>query len=124
MTTKITLDRAGRILIPKTLREEWRLNPGDTLQLDSQGEEIVTLRPVRPRALLRKVAARTRPSNPHPHRFMVSSPRMVFFWEIVSLRSIWEKLFGPFWNVRLIRAWVLGVTLWVQGLLVRGDDVL
>jgi AbrB family looped-hinge helix DNA binding protein len=54
MTTKLTLDRAGRVLIPKTLREEWRLNPGDTLQLDSQGEETVTLRPVRPRALLKK----------------------------------------------------------------------
>jgi AbrB family looped-hinge helix DNA binding protein len=54
MTTKITLDRAGRVLIPKTLREEWRLHPGDTLQLDSQGEEMVTLRPVRARALLKK----------------------------------------------------------------------
>lgn len=54
MTTKLTLDRAGRVLIPKTLRQEWRLNPGDTLQLDSQGEEIVTLRPVRPKALLKK----------------------------------------------------------------------
>jgi len=54
MTTKITLDRAGRVLIPKTLREEWRLNPGDTLQLDSQGEETVTLRPVRLKALIRK----------------------------------------------------------------------
>lgn len=54
MTTKLTLDRAGRVLIPKTLRQEWRLNPGDTLQLDSQGEETVTLRPVRPKALLKK----------------------------------------------------------------------
>jgi AbrB family looped-hinge helix DNA binding protein len=54
MTTKITLDRAGRVLIPKTLRQEWRLNPGDTLQLESQGEEMVTLRPVRPKALLKK----------------------------------------------------------------------
>jgi AbrB family looped-hinge helix DNA binding protein len=54
MTTKLTLDRAGRVLIPKTLRQEWRLNPGDALQLDSQGEETVTLRPVRPKALLKK----------------------------------------------------------------------
>jgi AbrB family looped-hinge helix DNA binding protein len=54
MTTKLTLDRAGRVLIPKTLRQEWRLNPGDTLQLDTQGEEAVTLRPVRPKALLKK----------------------------------------------------------------------
>lgn len=54
MTTKLTLDRAGRVLIPKTLREEWRLSPGDVLQLETQGQETVTLRPVRPKALLKK----------------------------------------------------------------------
>jgi AbrB family looped-hinge helix DNA binding protein len=53
MTTKITLDRAGRVLIPKTLRKELHLGPGDALQLDSEGEEII-LRPVRPKALLKK----------------------------------------------------------------------
>jgi AbrB family looped-hinge helix DNA binding protein len=53
MTTKITLDRAGRILIPKTLRQELRLGSGDALELNSEGEEI-TLRPVRPQALLKK----------------------------------------------------------------------
>ena len=53
MTTKITLDRAGRVLIPKTLRQELHLGPGDALQLDSEGEQI-TLRPMRPKALLKK----------------------------------------------------------------------
>ncbi len=53
MTTKLTLDQAGRILIPKVLRQELQLGPGDTLQLESQGDEI-TLRPVRPQALLKK----------------------------------------------------------------------
>jgi AbrB family looped-hinge helix DNA binding protein len=53
MTAKLTLDRAGRVLIPKALREEWRLCPGDSLHLDQKGEEI-TLRPVRPKALLKK----------------------------------------------------------------------
>ena len=53
MTTTLTLDRAGRVLIPKTLRQEWKLGPGDTLQLDSEGEQI-TLRPMRPKALLKK----------------------------------------------------------------------
>ena len=53
MTTKLTLDKAGRVLIPKTLRQELHLGPGDALQLDSAGEEI-TLRPVRPKALLKK----------------------------------------------------------------------
>jgi AbrB family looped-hinge helix DNA binding protein len=53
MTTKLILDRAGRILIPKTLRKELRLGPGDSMQLDTQGEQI-TLRPIRPKALLKK----------------------------------------------------------------------
>jgi AbrB family looped-hinge helix DNA binding protein len=53
MTTKITLDRAGRVLIPKTLRQELHLGPGDTLQLEREGDEI-TLRLLRPKALLRK----------------------------------------------------------------------
>jgi AbrB family looped-hinge helix DNA binding protein len=53
MSAKITLDQAGRVSIPKTLRRELRLNPGDILQLDLHGDEI-TLRPVRPKALLKK----------------------------------------------------------------------
>jgi len=53
MTTRLTLDQAGRVLIPKNLRQELRLGPGDTLELESEGDEI-TLRPVRPKALLKK----------------------------------------------------------------------
>jgi AbrB family looped-hinge helix DNA binding protein len=53
MNTKITLDRAGRVLIPKVLRRQLRLGPGDALELQSEGEEI-TLRIVRPKALLKK----------------------------------------------------------------------
>jgi len=53
MTTKLTLDKAGRVMIPKPLRVELHLGPGDTLQLESEGEEI-TLRPMRPKALLKK----------------------------------------------------------------------
>jgi AbrB family looped-hinge helix DNA binding protein len=53
MTAKLTLDRAGRVVIPKNLRKELHLAPGDTLQLNSEGEEI-TLRPLRPQALLKK----------------------------------------------------------------------
>jgi AbrB family looped-hinge helix DNA binding protein len=53
MTTKLTLDKAGRVMIPKPLRQELRLGPGDTLQLDSEGERI-TLRPLRPKALVKK----------------------------------------------------------------------
>lgn len=53
MTTKITLDQAGRVLIPKALRQELHLGAGDTLQLENKGDEI-TLRPLRPKALLKK----------------------------------------------------------------------
>ena len=57
MTTKLTVDKAGRVMIPKPLRQELHLDPGDTLQLDSEGEQI-TLRPMRPKALLKKEARR------------------------------------------------------------------
>lgn len=53
MTTKITLDKAGRVVLPKPVREEMQLSPGDSLQLESEGERI-TLRPVRPKAALQK----------------------------------------------------------------------
>jgi AbrB family looped-hinge helix DNA binding protein len=53
MNTTVTLDKAGRVVIPKTLREELHLEPGDTLALESEGESV-TLRPVRSTAPLRK----------------------------------------------------------------------
>jgi AbrB family looped-hinge helix DNA binding protein len=53
VTAKITLDKAGRVVLPKALRQQMDLAPGDTLQLDSEGERI-TLRPVRPQAALKK----------------------------------------------------------------------
>jgi AbrB family looped-hinge helix DNA binding protein len=53
MNTRLTLDRAGRIVIPKPLREELRLEPGDALEMETTGEQI-TLRPVRGTSPLRK----------------------------------------------------------------------
>jgi AbrB family transcriptional regulator (stage V sporulation protein T) len=53
MTTQITIDKAGRVLIPKALREELRLRPGDVLELESQGDDI-TLRPRQAQATLVK----------------------------------------------------------------------
>ena len=49
----VTLDKAGRVVIPKTLRDELRLEAGDTLELESDGD-MVRLRPVRSSAPLRK----------------------------------------------------------------------
>jgi AbrB family looped-hinge helix DNA binding protein len=46
MTTRLTIDKAGRIVLPKPVRDELQLSPGDSLEVDSS-EERVILRPVR-----------------------------------------------------------------------------
>jgi AbrB family looped-hinge helix DNA binding protein len=46
MGIRLTIDRAGRVVIPKPLRRELRLEPGDALDMETAGEQI-TLRPVR-----------------------------------------------------------------------------
>ncbi|MEO8128059.1 MAG: AbrB/MazE/SpoVT family DNA-binding domain-containing protein [Bryobacteraceae bacterium] len=43
---RLIIDKAGRVVIPKPLREELRLEAGDALEMESTGEQI-TLRPVR-----------------------------------------------------------------------------
>jgi AbrB family looped-hinge helix DNA binding protein len=52
MVTRLTLDSAGRVVIPKPLRDELQLHAGDVLDLESDGDTIV-LRPARD-AVLRK----------------------------------------------------------------------
>jgi AbrB family looped-hinge helix DNA binding protein len=46
MVTTLTIDKAGRIVLPKPVRDELQLSPGDSLEVDSS-EERVILRPVR-----------------------------------------------------------------------------
>jgi AbrB family looped-hinge helix DNA binding protein len=46
MTGRLTIDKAGRIVLPKPLRDELQLEPGDSLEVNTSGEEI-TLRPLR-----------------------------------------------------------------------------
>jgi AbrB family looped-hinge helix DNA binding protein len=46
MTNRLVIDKAGRIVIPKPLREELGLQAGDALELETAGERIM-LRPVR-----------------------------------------------------------------------------
>ena len=37
---QITIDKAGRIVLPKKLRESFNLFPGASLEVDGDGEEI------------------------------------------------------------------------------------
>jgi AbrB family looped-hinge helix DNA binding protein len=53
MNTKLTLDKAGRIVLPKPVRDKLRLAPGDELELESL-DDLITLRPLRGTAQLRK----------------------------------------------------------------------
>ena len=46
MNARTTIDKAGRVVIPKPLREALNLEAGDSLELESSGDQI-TLRPVR-----------------------------------------------------------------------------
>jgi AbrB family looped-hinge helix DNA binding protein len=46
MATRLTIDKAGRVVIPKSVRDELCLEAGDSLEMESFGEAI-TLRPVR-----------------------------------------------------------------------------
>ena len=53
MVSELTIDGAGRLTLPKALRLELQLEPGDTLRLEAHGEQI-TLQPVRLTAPIRK----------------------------------------------------------------------
>ena len=53
MNARLTIDVAGRVVIPKPLRDALDLNPGDSLELECTGERI-TLRPLRMPAPLSK----------------------------------------------------------------------
>ena len=46
MNTRLIIDKAGRVALPKPLEGKLHLEPDDALEMDSVGEQI-TLRPVR-----------------------------------------------------------------------------
>jgi AbrB family looped-hinge helix DNA binding protein len=50
---RLTIDKAGRIVLPKPFRDELHLEAGAELEIESSGEEL-TIRPVRGTAQLRK----------------------------------------------------------------------
>lgn len=41
MTTILTLDKAGRVVLPKPVRDEMQLRAGDSLELESSEDRIV-----------------------------------------------------------------------------------
>ena len=49
----IPLDKAGRVVLPKDLRDKLRLEAGDELLVEETGEQII-LRPVRAQPTLKK----------------------------------------------------------------------
>jgi AbrB family looped-hinge helix DNA binding protein len=53
MATTLTLDKAGRIVLPKSVRDKMRLRAGDSLELEGFQDHIV-LRPRRRARLHRK----------------------------------------------------------------------
>ena len=53
MNTKLHIDQAGRVVLPKPIRERLQLEPGESLEIESFDDHIV-LRPVRLHATMRK----------------------------------------------------------------------
>jgi AbrB family looped-hinge helix DNA binding protein len=46
MTTTISVDKAGRVVLPKPVRDALQIAPGDSLELESSEDQII-LRPAR-----------------------------------------------------------------------------
>lgn len=53
MADRISIDRAGRVVLPKTFRDKMRVEAGDDFLVEAEADRI-TLRPVRRQALLKK----------------------------------------------------------------------
>ena len=53
MITTISIDKAGRTVLPKPVRDELQLVPGDSLEVESS-EDRVILRPARGGGRMRK----------------------------------------------------------------------
>lgn len=53
MNATLIVDKAGRVVLPKPVRDELRLAPGDSLALETSDDQIV-LRPVRGRVGMRR----------------------------------------------------------------------
>jgi len=53
MSSQLTIDAFGRVVIPKRFRDQLRLDAGDRLEIGAEGDQIF-LKPVRQKAPLGK----------------------------------------------------------------------
>jgi AbrB family looped-hinge helix DNA binding protein len=53
MSTEVHIDKAGRIVVPKKIRDGMGLSPGDPILIEADGEQI-TLRPVHDEPIMKK----------------------------------------------------------------------
>ena len=53
MNTTVSMDKAGRIVLPKPVRDELQVRPGDSLEIESPEDQII-LRPARGKGRMRK----------------------------------------------------------------------
>ena len=53
MITTVTIDKAGRLVLPKTMREALHLKAGATLEIQQEGD-VITLRPAQTKTTLRR----------------------------------------------------------------------
>jgi AbrB family looped-hinge helix DNA binding protein len=53
MNARTTIDKAGRLVLPKAIREALQINAGDTLEIESEDDRLV-IAPVRVRPGLLK----------------------------------------------------------------------
>ena len=53
MNATLTIDKAGRVVLPKPVRDALQIGAGDTLELESS-EDLILLRPARGKARIFK----------------------------------------------------------------------
>ena len=53
MNTTVTIDKAGRLVLPKPIRDALHLKPGDSLEIEQNGD-IISLRQPQPKAMVKR----------------------------------------------------------------------
>jgi AbrB family looped-hinge helix DNA binding protein len=66
MDTTIEIDKAGRIVVPKQIRDTLHLTPGTKLNINIEGNQIVLKHEAKPHGLYRKRGMLVYDSGPVP----------------------------------------------------------